>query len=137
MTDQGTNKTGFVRDDELKREMQGELKANREVRIEEAYEPEPSGEDEPITESFPSGDPGLPAPSGMTAEGVTVRTDLARHLERAIYPAKRSALLGSLQRHHAPDTLVDRVSSLPAEPAYPNVQAVVRALGFGVEDRRD
>jgi hypothetical protein len=137
MTDQGTNKTGFARDDELKKEMQGELKANRGVRVEEAYEPEPSGEDQPTAEFTVSTGPGAPAPSGMTAEGVTVRSELARHLERTIYPAKRSALLGSLHRQHAPDTLMDRVSSLPAEQPYPNVQAVVRALGFGVEDLRD
>ncbi|MFC4031140.1 DUF2795 domain-containing protein [Streptomyces polygonati] len=137
MTDQGTNKTGFARDDELKRELQGELKANRGVRAEEAYEPEPSGEDEPVAEFGAANDPGAPAPAGMTREGVTVRSELARHLERTVYPAKRSALLGSLRRQHAPDTLVDRVSALPAEQQYPNVQAVTRALGFGVEDRRD
>jgi hypothetical protein len=135
MTDQGTNKTGFVRDDELKKEMQGELKANRAVRVEEAYEPQPSGEDQPTAEYNLS--TGGPAPSGMTPQGVTFRTELARHLDRSVYPAKRSALIGALHRHQAPDELVDRVAALPADERYPNVQAVVRALGFGVEDLRD
>ncbi|WP_329129669.1 DUF2795 domain-containing protein [Streptomyces sp. NBC_01476] len=137
MTDQGTNKTGFARDDELKKEMQGELKANRAVGVEEAYEPQPSGEDQPLAQFGGSTGPGAPAPAGMTPEGVTVRSELARHLERSIYPAKRSALLGALHRHQAPDELVARVAELPSDEPYPNVQAVVRALGFGVEDHRD
>jgi Protein of unknown function (DUF2795) len=134
MTDQGTNKTGFARDNELKKEMQGELKANRAVRAQEEGEPpQPSGVDEPFAEGTPSG----ATPSGMTPEGVYVRSDLARHLDRSVYPARRSALLGALHRHQAPDPLLDRVSGLPPDAVYPNVQAVVRALGYGVEDRRD
>jgi hypothetical protein len=136
MTDQGTNKTGFARDDELKKEMQGDLKASRGIRVEEAYEPEPSVEDQPLAEFGASGDPGAPAPSGMTPEGVTVRSELASHLERDIYPAKKSELLGTLERHQASDDLVERVAALPDDERYPNVQAVVRALGYGVEDRR-
>ncbi|WNI14434.1 DUF2795 domain-containing protein [Actinacidiphila sp. ITFR-21] len=137
MTDQGTNKTGFARDDELKKELHGELQANRGTRVDEAYEPQPSGEDQPVAESGAASGPGAPAPAGMTPEGVSVRSELARHLERDIYPAGRSVLLGTLRRHRAPDALVDRVAGLPEHERYPNVQAVVRALGFGVEDRRD
>jgi hypothetical protein len=135
MTDQGTNKTGFARDDELKREMQGELKANRAVRPEEAYEPEPSGEDQPLAQAGRTV-PGSGTPSGMTAEDVTVRSELARHLDRSIFPARRASLLGSLHRNQAPDALVDRVTALPPDEKYQNVQAVVQALGYGVEDRR-
>lgn len=133
MTDQGTNKTGFARDDELKREIQGELKANRAVRAQEEGDQQPPGTDQSFAEATPTG----AAPTGMTPEGVYVRNDLARHLDRNVYPARRSALLGALHRHQAPDTLLERVSGLPADDVYPNVQEVVRALGYGVEDRRD
>lgn len=132
MTDQGTNKTGFARDDELKKEMRDELKANRPVRGEEGQETLPSGEDRSFAQAVPSG----AAPSGMTAEGVYIRNDLARHLDRSVYPARRSALLGALHRHRAPDELLERVAALPAEEVYPNVQAVVRALGYGTEAHR-
>jgi hypothetical protein len=135
MTDHGTNKTGFARDDELKKEMQGELKASRGLRAEEVYEPEPSGEDQPPAE-FGAGDPTAPAPAGMTPEGVTIRSELARHLERDIYPATKPELLGALDRHRAPDELVDLMAALPDDERYPNIQAVVRALGLGVEGRR-
>jgi hypothetical protein len=133
MTDQGTNKMGFARDDELKKETLEELRANRPGRADEALEPLPSGGEQPFAEGTPSG----AAPSGMTPEGVSVRSDLARHLDRSVYPARRSALLGALHRHQAPDGLVERVSALPGDAVYPNVQAVFRALGYGVENRRD
>jgi hypothetical protein len=135
MTDQGSNKAGFARDDELKKEMQGRLKANRAVRVEEDHEPQPSGEERPPTEPGASV-PEPAAPSGMTPEDVIVRSDLARHLDRTIFPARRAALLGSLHRHQAPDALLARVATLPPDEPFPNVQSVVRALGYGVENRR-
>ncbi|BBB02151.1 hypothetical protein RVR_9889 [Actinacidiphila reveromycinica] len=134
MTDQGTNKTGFARDDELKRELQDALRANRAVQAgEELAEPQPSDQDQVLSAPARGG----AAPAGMTPQGVYVRSDLARHLDRSVYPARRSALLGALHRHQAPDALVERVSALPPDETYPNVQAVVQALGYGVEDRRD
>jgi len=156
MTDQGTNKTGFARDDELKKEIQGELKASRAVRAREEFETELPDSDRSVDRSAgraanPSADrtpadrtPAEPVaapvgapPAGMTPHGVAVRSELARHLDRTVYPAKRSALLGALHRHQAPDTLLEHVASLPPDEQYPNVQAVVRALGFGVEEPRD
>jgi hypothetical protein len=134
MTDQGTNKTGFARDDELKKEMQVALKANRPVSAdEEPADPHPPEQDRLPAEPARTGAP----PAGMTPQGVYVRSDLARHLDRSVYPARRSSLLGALHRHQAPDGLIDRVSALPADDVYPNVQAVVQALGYGVENHRD
>jgi Protein of unknown function (DUF2795) len=130
MADQGTNKTGFVRDDELKREMHDALRATRAVRSGEPLEP-PSVDDELVSGQVAVPSPA--APSGMTPEDVVVRSDLARHLEPSIFPARRSALLGSLHRHQAPDALLDRVSGLPGGTEYRNVQAVARAMGLGVE----
>lgn len=135
MTDQGSNKTGPARDDELKKEMQGDLKASRAVRVEEAYEPEPSAGDQPLAE-FEAGALAGAAPTGMTPQDVIVRSELARHLERSLYPARRDALLDALQRHQAPDGLTDLVGRLPATEEYPNLQGVVVALGLGAENRR-
>lgn len=136
MTDQGSNKTGPARDNELKKEMQGDLTANRAVRVEEAYEPEPSGEDRPLAGWEPTGIPAGAAPAGMTPKDVIVRSELARHLERSVYPADRTALLDALHRHQAPDGLTDLVSRLPAADKYPNLQGVVTALGLGAEHGR-
>ncbi|MEU6851863.1 DUF2795 domain-containing protein [Actinacidiphila alni] len=135
MTDQGSNKTGPARDNELKKEMQGDLKANRAVRVEEQYEPQPSGEDQPLAARQPTGSP-AGAPAGMTPQDVIVRSELARHLERSVYPADRDTLLASLRRHQAPDGLTALVSRLPAADTYPNLQGVVTALGLGAERGR-
>ena len=138
MTDQGTNKAGFARDDQLKRDMRAELTANRSVRTEDSREPEPSGEDQPVAEWNQSAtSAGGSAPSGMTPRDVFLRAELARHLERSIFPARREALLDALRRHRAPDALLERAAALPPDVDYENVQAVARALGMGVENRRD
>jgi hypothetical protein len=135
VTDQGSNKAGPARDDELKKELQGEIKANRAVRVEEAYEPEPSGEDQPVAE-WDAGTTAGAAPVGMTPQDVIVRSELARHLERSLYPARRDTLLEALRRHQAPDGLTQLVSRLPAAEEYPNLQGVVVALGLGAENGR-
>ncbi|WP_327287289.1 DUF2795 domain-containing protein [Streptomyces sp. NBC_01198] len=135
MADQGTNKTGFVRDDELKREMQGELQGNRTQRSDDSFDPEPSGEDPPLAELRPA-DQGGGAPPGMTPLDVSVRSELARHLERGVFPAQRDGLLDALRRNQAPDSVVNLVEDLPTGERYTNVQDVMRAMGLGVEDRR-
>lgn len=132
MTDQGTNKTGFVRDDQLKKELQDELRAKRAVRSEDVFGPQGENRSAAEAEAMPS--PGTPP--GMTPDDVDARSDLARHLEPSIFPARRAALLGALHRHQAPDALLERVGSLPGGQEYPNVQAVARALGLGTEKPR-
>ncbi|WP_433887911.1 DUF2795 domain-containing protein [Streptomyces sp. CA-111067] len=136
MTDQGSNKAGFARDDELKRETRAELAANGAVPVQESPAPEPLGEDQPVAEWSRPAVQGS-APAGMTPGDVFVRAELARHLERSIFPARRDTVLDTLRRHQAPDGLLDRAAALPSDVEYPNVQAVVKGLGFGVENRRD
>jgi hypothetical protein len=136
VTDQGSNKTGAAHDDQLKKEMQAELRANRALRVAETYEPEPSGEDQPLVGRNPNGTLTGGTPDGMTPRDVAVRSELARHLERSVYPADRDTLLETLRRHQAPDALVDLVSGLPTGEKYVNLQSVVTALGLGAENRR-
>ncbi len=135
MADQGSNKTGSVRDDELKREIQGELKAGRAVRVEEDFEPQPSGEDQPVAE-FSAAVPEGSAPPGMTPQDVGGGGPPPPPPARGGGSARRPPPLGALHRHQAPDDLLDRVAALPDHESYENVQAVARALGLGVEARR-
>lgn len=135
MGDQGSNKTGSARDDELKHEMQGELNASRALRPEEAFEPVPSRDAGPVTDWSPPG-PGGGVPPGMTPRDVDVRSELARHLEPSSFPANRGGLLQALGRHQAGDGLVDLVRRLPDHEKYRNVQDVMRSLGYGVEAHR-
>lgn len=137
MAEHGRDKTGALRDDEIKKEMQGELRAERSTRMEEEHELQPPGEDQPEVERAPEEDLAGGTPPGMTAGDRELRSELARHLEPSVYPARRDALIDSLRRNHAPDRLVALAERLPQDDAaYDNVQDVARALGLGVEDHR-
>jgi hypothetical protein len=135
--ERGNDKHSPRVDDELSREVQGMMRAERPTRAEEWKEPEPAGEDQP--------DPGLlgepvdrqPAPPpGMTAEEVTLRSELAARLTRAAFPNDVSGLLGHLIDGEAPDRLRDLVRRLPSGEVYDNVGEVFEALGFHREEHR-
>ncbi|MET9293482.1 DUF2795 domain-containing protein [Streptomyces sp. NPDC003077] len=136
MTIHGRDKTGPLRDDEAKRELQGELKANRSLRVEEAHELQPPGEDQPRAERSPETAMTGGTPPGMTGEDVQLRSEMARHLGPGTYPAKRSAVLRTLKQNNAPDRLLDLAEQLPEHRKYANVQEIVQALGRGTEDHR-
>ena len=134
MATHGKNKTGPVRDDELKQEMQGELRAGRSTHMEEEQEPQPSGEDQPDVDRAPNTTLTGGTPPGMDQGDVELRNELARHLGRSLYPADRDAVLETLRENNAPDRLLDLAGRLPAGQEFRNVQDIARALGLGVED---
>lgn len=125
------NKTGPLHDDELKKRMQGELKSGHSTRVQEEHEPEPSGEDQPAVSRSPNAPLSGATPPGMTPEDVQLRTELAQHLGRSVYPADRAKVLDTLREHHAPDRLIDTAAELPEGKQYGNVQDIVRTLGRG------
>ena len=131
-----SDKTGPLHDDEMKAEMQGELKADRATRAEEDRELQPSGEDQPEASRAPDGSLHGGTPPGMDGEDVELRSDLARHLGPAAYPADRTVVLDTLRENDAPERLVDMARGLPEGEEFRNVQDVARALGIGVEDHR-
>ncbi|MCF6525377.1 DUF2795 domain-containing protein [Streptomyces sp. JJ36] len=130
-----SEKTGPLHDDEMKKELQGELKAEGSVRAQEEHELQPAGEDQPEASLDPEGPLHGGTPPGMDAADVELRSELARHLSPGIYPADRAAVLASLRENHAPDRLLSLADDLP-EGEYRNVQDLARALGLGVEDHR-
>ncbi len=134
MATHGKNKTGAVRDDELKQEMEGELRAGRSLRVEEAQELQPSGEDQPDVDRAPNTTLTGGTPPGMDQEDVELRSELARHLGKEIYPADRDTVLDTLRENNAPDRLLNLAERLPAGQEFRNVQDIARALGLGVED---
>ncbi|WP_031510862.1 DUF2795 domain-containing protein [Streptomyces megasporus] len=134
MATHGKNKTGAVRDDELKQEMEGELRAGRSTHMEEAQELQPSGEDQPDVDRAPNTTLTGGTPPGMDQEDVELRSELARHLGKEIYPADRDTVLDTLRENNAPDRLLNLAERLPAGQEFRNVQDIARALGLGVED---
>ncbi|MEE1927086.1 DUF2795 domain-containing protein [Streptomyces sp. TRM 70351] len=135
-TEHGPNKTGPLRDDEAKHEVQGEMKAGRSVRADEFREPEAPGEDQPETDRAPDTTLTGGTPPGMDADDVELRNDLARHLGMSVYPAERDGVLSALRENNAPDGLVSLAANLPGGRSYENVQDIMRALGRGTEERR-
>jgi hypothetical protein len=131
MNDHGQDKTGPLRDDEMKKEMQGALKGGRSTRVEEEHELQPSGEDQPNADRSPNATLPGSTPPGMTPEDVELRTELARHLGRGLYPADREKVMATLRENNAPDALVDTAAALPAGSQYNSVQDILSALGRG------
>jgi Protein of unknown function (DUF2795) len=111
------------KDDELKRELQGLLRSGHPTRVEEWHDPEPAADDDPPVSPW--------TVPGAGDEPEALRYELARHMARTPFPAKRAGLLRALHEHNAPDPLVDLVRGLPPDETYRSVQEVVSALVGG------
>lgn len=128
MQQRGSDRLNVHRDDEMKHELQGQLRAERSTRAEEWRDPEPTAEDDPAVAR------GMVPPRGSAsvteAEDEAFRYELARHLRRTVFPARRGDLLRTLREENAPDQLVETLQQgLPDDVSFVNVQAVMAALG--------
>ena len=101
---------------------------------EEWPEPESSGEDEPEATWAPEGRFAGTLPR-EDWQAIELRSDLARHLDRAAFPATRAHLLQTLAAHQAEQRLLDLVSSLPGGATFASLGELLRALGLPVEER--
>jgi hypothetical protein len=119
----GSDRLSFHKDDEMKHELKGLIRSGRPTRVEEWHDPEPGADDDPrvATGNVPSG----------PADEVSLRFELARHLRRGAFPAKRGGLAHDLAEQHAPGDLTDMVRRLPGGRTYHNVQEVVDELPHG------
>jgi hypothetical protein len=121
---------GPAEDDAIKRQDRSELQAHGE----QWPEPESSGEGESGTTWAPQGRfAGTPGTEDW--ETIELRSDLARHLDRATFPASRAHLLETLEAHQAEQRLLDLVSSLPARAKYASLGELLRAVGLPIEKR--
>jgi hypothetical protein len=127
---------GPQRDDALKREVGSEIRANRATRTQEWREPEPPGDDQPEATQILAGRPGPATGSRPDPDDVQLRSDLASHLDRATFPADRSALLRALDVRYAPQHLLDVVATLPEGRVWHRITEVLEDLGVPVESRR-
>jgi hypothetical protein len=133
--ERGSNPVGPRKDDEMKHELEGYLRSGQHTHVEEGNDPEPPADDDI------SVDPGGPVPppgaereeAQADAETESLRLEMARHLERAVFPADRGAVLEALEAHHAPDAVLEAARRLPQDGTYANVTEVVAAAG---RDRR-
>jgi len=130
MSEQVSGTHGPREDDAIKRQDRSELQAHGE----EWPEPESSGEDEPEATWAPEGRFAGTLP-GEDWQAIELRSDLARHLDRAAFPATRAHLLQTLAALQAEQRLLDLVSSLPDGATFASLGELLRAVGLPVEER--
>jgi hypothetical protein len=133
--ERGSDKHSARADDEMAHEVRSMTQgAPVESRAEEYREQEGPGDGEPTPDARLSGDRGLTPPDALTPDEIEARSELARYLERRVFPGDRDALIASAQRLNAPSHVVERLGALP-DGQFTHVEAVWEALGGRVEFR--
>jgi hypothetical protein len=126
MSEQISGTHGPAEDDAIKRQDREELQAHGD-----RYPGEEDG-DPDATWAEEGRFAGTPEEDWQT---IDVRSDLARHLGRAAYPATRDQLLTTLTDQDADQRLLDLVSSLPEQARPASLAELLQALGLPVEQR--
>lgn len=128
--------SGAVSDAASAHETQGLVQGGHSSRAEEWRDPQAPAEGEPRV-SWTPGTPEQPGtPEGMTNEDVELRSEIARHLGKEVWPADREALLRTAEENGASDEVLSTLRRLPGDEEFANVQAVSRAAGIGTEKGR-
>jgi Protein of unknown function (DUF2795) len=130
MSEQVSATHGPAEDDAIKRQDRSELQAHGD----EWPEPESSGGDEREATWAPEGR-FAGTPQGEDWQAIELRSELARHLDRSVFPATRTHLLENLVAHQAEQRLLDLVSSLPTGHRFASLGELLRALGLPIEER--
>ncbi len=105
-----------------------------ESRAEEFRTQEGAGDDEPTPDARLTGDRGRPNADVLGYDEVEARSTLASYLRPSVWPADRDALMSCAREGNAPDSLVDRLATLP-DGVFSHTEAVWEALGGRVEFR--
>jgi Protein of unknown function (DUF2795) len=130
MSEQSSGTHGPAEDDAIKRQDRSELQAHGE----QWPEPESDEEDEDATTWAPEGRFAGTLP-GEDWQAIDMRSELARHLDRATFPASRAHVLATLKEHQAEQRLLDLVSAQPRDSRFASLADLLRALGLPVERR--
>lgn len=131
----GSDRHGPRLDDELRRETEALERSGVQPHREEWRQPEPAAEGEPEASRTPRPVYRGGTPPGLDPADVEARTELARHLDPAAFPADRAGLLRSAASNHAPDEVVETIEALPDGVRFETMQEVWTALGGGAEER--
>jgi hypothetical protein len=132
VSEQGSGTHSPLRDEAIK--PQDEAEARQYAG--EWPEPEEEPEDETEREAIWAPAARLaesPAAENWTA--VELRSDLARHLDRTVWPVSRDRLLEILTERNAGDGLLELAASLPERQRYESLRELLLALGLEPEER--
>jgi hypothetical protein len=132
VSEQASGTHGPARDEAIKRQDQAEAAQYA------AEWPDPDEEPDDETEREAVWAPAArlaqsPAPEDW--EAVELRSDLARNLDRTVWPVTRERLLEILTERYAGDRLLELAAALPEGRRYENLGALTRALGLEPEER--
>jgi hypothetical protein len=132
VSEQASGTHGPVRDEAVKRQDEAE------ARQYAGEWPGPEEEPEDETEREATWAPAArlsesPVPEDW--EAVELRSDLARHLDRTVWPVGRDRLLEILTERNAGDGLLELAGSLPEGQRYENLRELLRALDLEPEER--
>jgi hypothetical protein len=75
-------------------------------------------------------------PAGPDFRAIELRSELARHLDRATFPATREQLARVLTERQAEPRLLGLVSALPPETTVTSVGDLIRTAGLPMEEHR-
>ncbi len=129
MSEQVSGTHGPAEDDAIKRQDRTELQAHGEE-----WPDRDSADEEPEATWAPEGR-FAGTPPGEDWPTIELRSDLARHLDRAAFPATPPKLIKTLSTHQADERLIDLVRSLPRDAKFSSLGGLVAALGLPIEER--
>jgi hypothetical protein len=132
VSEQASGTHGPLRDEAIKR--QDEAEARQYAG--EWPKPEEEPEDETEREAIWAPAARLAeSPVAGNWEAVELRSDLARHLDRTVWPVSRDRLLEILTERNAGDGLLELAASLPERQRYGSLRELLQALGLEPEER--
>ena len=132
MSEQASGTHGPLRDDAIKSQVEAEARQYAG----EWPEPEEEPEDETEREAIWAPAARLAeSPAAENWEAVELRSDLARHLDRTVWPVSRDRLLEILTERNAGDGLLELAASLPQRQRYESLRELLLALDLEPEER--
>ena len=132
MSEQASGTHSPLRDDAIKPQDEAE------ARQYAGEWPEPEEEPEDETEREATWAPAArlaESPAAENWEAVELRSDLARHLDRTVWPVSRDRLLEILTERNAGDGLLELAASLPERQRYESLRELLMALDLEPEER--
>ena len=129
MVDRESSKHGPRLDEEMAHETQDVVRSGHSTHTEEWRQPEPI--EEVRQPHLAAGG----APGGPGSEDIEARSELARVLGRAAFPADTQTLQRRAAAAGLPDELAEAIARLPAGQHYASVGDLARALGLDTEAR--
>lgn len=132
MSEQASGTHGPLRDEAIK--SQDEAEARQYAGEWPGPEEEPEDETEREATWAPAARLSEP-PASEDWEAVELRSDLARHLDRTVWPVNRDRLVEILTERNAGDGLLELTGSLPKGQRYESLRELLRALDLEPEER--